>query len=351
MVCWLLKIVINSKDIPNDMAKTIHVQLAPAIPGLRFRGLDAPADYTNMNAIFKACSVEDGFDYSETVEDIAKYYANLTNCDPRKDILFAEVEGKAIGYSRVWFILREEPAGYIYQYFVSLVPEWRGKGIAEAMVDWCDSRVREISGGHSGGLKKEILIYLMDIEKEQAAILQSRGYNIVRYGYTMVRPNLDNIPDIPLPQGIEVRPVEPEHYRKIWDADFLASQDGWLKVKQEEQWYRNWLDGRWFQPELWQVAWDGDRVAGAVQNWIDCEENKTYGRKRGWTENIHVGREWRGRGIAQALIARSFQVLKEKGMAEAALGVDAMNPTGALHLYKKMGFLEDKTFHTYSKEL
>jgi mycothiol synthase len=51
------------------------------------------------------------------------------------------------------------------------------------------------------------------------------------------------------------------------------------------------------------------------------------------------------------LIARSFQVLKDHGMEEAALGVDAENPTGALHLYKKMGFKEDKTDYTYSKSL
>lgn len=38
-------------------------------------------------------------------------------------------------------------------------------------------------------------------------------------------------------------------------------------------------------------------------------------------------------------------------MTEAALGVDAMNPTGALHLYKRMGFVEDKRSFTYLKRL
>jgi ribosomal protein S18 acetylase RimI-like enzyme len=55
--------------------------------------------------------------------------------------------------------------------------------------------------------------------------------------------------------------------------------------------------------------------------------------------------------VAKALIARSFQVLKEQGMTEAALGVDAENPNGALQLYKSMGFQVVKQQTTYRKPL
>jgi mycothiol synthase len=321
----------------------------PIISGLRFRGIQAPADYANMREIIAASAKVDGFDYSETVEGIAKYYSHLANCDPSRDVLFAEVDGRPIGYSRVWFTERAEGAGYLYHFLANLVPEWRGKGIWEAMLEWCEAKVVNMSASHPSGKKKEIYIWVMETEKDWISILEKAGYRKVRYGFTMLRPDLENIPDIPLPEGIEVRPVKPEHYRKIWDADVKASQDAWLHLKAEEEWYQNWMSSRLFQPDLWQVAWDGDRVAGAVQNHIDLEENAKFNRKRGWTENIHVGREWRGKGLAQALIARSFGVLKEQGMEEAALGVDALNPTGALHLYKKMGFREDKKSFTYSK--
>ena len=35
-------------------------------------------------------------------------------------------------------------------------------------------------------------------------------------------PEGDDLPDFPLPQGLEVRAVLPEHYRAIWDADIKA---------------------------------------------------------------------------------------------------------------------------------
>ena len=54
---------------------------------------------------------------------------------------------------------------------------------------------------------------------------------------------------------------------------------------------------------LWVVAWDGDEIAGVVQNWIWPEENEQLGVKRGWLEHISVRRPWRRRGLARALTA------------------------------------------------
>jgi ribosomal protein S18 acetylase RimI-like enzyme len=59
-----------------------------------------------------------------------------------------------------------------------------------------------------------------------------------------------------------------------------------------------------------------------------------------------VRRLWRKQGLAKALIARSLHLLKEQGMTEARLGVDADNPNGALRLYQSMGFRQTMRFLT-----
>jgi ribosomal protein S18 acetylase RimI-like enzyme len=48
-------------------------------------------------------------------------------------------------------------------------------------------------------------------------------------------------------------------------------------------------------------------------------------------------------GLASALITRSLETLKEAGMAETELGVDAENESAAFRLYEHLGF---KTFYT-----
>ena len=89
---------------------------------------------------------------------------------------------------------------------------------------------------------------------------------------------------------------------------------------------------------LWQIAWDGDEVAGQVRAYIDEEENARFGRLRGVLQRTSACvPPWRRRGLARALfVAASFPALRARGMQEAALGVDTENVTGALGIYERM---------------
>jgi mycothiol synthase len=137
-----------------------------------------------------------------------------------------------------------------------------------------------------------------------------------------------------------VRPVRPEHLRAIWEADVEAFRDHWGVGSDDspESWER-FLSDPLADHALWRVAWDGDQVAGQVRSYVDAEANAGTGRLTGWTEYISVRRPWRRRGLARALLADSLRAVRDAGMTEAALGVDAGNETGALALYESLGFV------------
>jgi ribosomal protein S18 acetylase RimI-like enzyme len=88
-----------------------------------------------------------------------------------------------------------------------------------------------------------------------------------------------------------------------------------------------------------------------VLPFINQNENQEYNRLRGWTEEICVRRPWRKRGLARALLVRSLWAIKERGMQEAALGVDTENLSGALRLYESVGFRPVKRWTTYLKPM
>ncbi|KYK30345.1 MAG: hypothetical protein AYK23_03655 [Candidatus Proteinoplasmatales archaeon SG8-5] len=322
---------------------------APPVAGLRFRGFRGDGEFEEMHEVIKVADEFDKDDFLETLDDLKRNYKYLFHCDRFRDMLMAEVDGKLIGYSRVWWTEKLK-GGLNYNHFVVMHPDWRGKGIRRAMLRWDEGRLGRIAASQEGP-SKEYQVYASEHEADWIGLVESEGYEVVRYSFIMVRPDMEDIPDIPLPAGLEVRPVTPDDYRKVWEADVEACRDSWEMVKTVEEWYRYWLDSHEFQPEKWQVAWDGDKVAGAVQPFINEEENKLFNRKRGYTENIHVGREWRKKGVAKALIARSLHLLKDLGMEEACLGVDAENPTGALHVYQSMGFNEVRRYMTFRKPL
>jgi ribosomal protein S18 acetylase RimI-like enzyme len=88
-----------------------------------------------------------------------------------------------------------------------------------------------------------------------------------------------------------------------------------------------------------------------VLNYINREENEHYARRRGYTEDIAVRRPWRRRGLASALIVRSLSALAERGMTEAALAVDAENPSGALRVYERLGYRQIKQWTVFRRQL
>ena len=167
----------------------------------------------------------------------------------------------------------------------------------------------------------------------------------------MHRQTLEDVPEAPLPEGIELRPVRPADHRAIFDAEFEAFQDHWQPHDYDEKEFESLHKKADIDTDLWVVAWDCDEIAGVVQNWIWAEENEQLGVKRGWLEHISVRRPWRRRGLGRAITAESLRRLRSVGMTDAMLGVDAENPTGALGLYEGLGFDVTQRSSAYVRSL
>jgi mycothiol synthase len=328
----------------------ISITEAPQIPGLRFRGFRGEEDFPKMLAVIDGSKDMDGIERSETLEDITNNYKYLTNCDPFTDMLFTEVNGQPVAYNRV-FWYQEENGPRIYTVFGFLLPEWRRKGIGTAMLRWGEARLRVIAADHPKEGPHYFQSFVTDTEKGTIALLEAEGYQAIRYGFEMVRDLSEPFPAAPMPAGLEVRPVEEKHLRAIWEAAVEAFRDHWGYAPPKEDEYQQMLADPHFDPSIWKIAWDGDQVAGMVQNFVNQNENEEYERLRGYTEGICVRRPWRKRGLAKSLIVQSMQMFKEMGMTETALGVDAENTSGALYLYKSCGYKVVKQSTTFRKEM
>ncbi len=330
--------------------KHLYPENAPELPGLNFRSFIGETDYARMLAIINAASKADQDENSTTLADIKHDYAHLINSNPETDMIFAEINGEAVAYSRVDWWQEDDPNDRIYTCFVFIVPAWRDQGIEETMIRWCEGRLRTIAQEHPKDSKRFFQYSSLEAKKSLNKILDSLGYTLTRFFIEMSRP-LEDLPEAELPEGIEARPVTEKQTHQVWEAANEAFRDHWGYSEPKEEDYISYKSSRYFQPELWQVAWDGDEVVSSVMNYIDQEHNEKYHRKRGWTENISTRREWRRRGIAKALIVRSMHMHKAKGMTEVALGVDTDNPNGALRLYQSLGYKKLKTMVIYRKPM
>lgn len=339
--------MINQKTI---QARTIQLPDAPVIPSLTFRKFRGEVDYPAMLAVIEGSKETDGIKRTDTLEDISRNYEHLTNCDPLQDVLMAEINGQVIGYNRV-FWEKLDDGTHTYTLFGYLLPAWRRRGIGGAMLHYAERRLREIADSHPKDGPRFFQSWAADTEIGTQRLLLSEGYQPVRFSYEMVRDLSELIPEVPIPEGLELRSVKSEHLWLIFDAMNEAFRDHWSHRDLTKEEFKQWMKDPSFDPKHWKIAWEGDQVAGMVLNFINAAENEEYNRKRGYTEGISVRRPWRRRGLARSLLAQSLRYFKQLGMTEATLGVDTENPSGALRLYESVGFQPVKRFIEYRKPL
>jgi ribosomal protein S18 acetylase RimI-like enzyme len=309
---------------------------SPAIPGLCFRRLAGPSDYAGIARLREACALEDGSDEMPTEADIANSLENPVDMDPSRDLILGEVDDAIVAMHSS--TLRFVDGAWVANLRGFVHPSWRRRGLGRTLFGFGERRARAVVPPDAGDQPGAWQAIATSLEQGAHALYRSSGYSPFRYAFTMTRDLSNPIPPFELPPSLEIRPARPEHFRAIWEAEREAFQDAWGYSPWPEENYQRFLGFPHYDPALWRVAWDGDRVAGMVLSFVNAEENAALGRSRGYTEDIAVRRPWRRKGVASALLADSLRALQALGLKEAALGVDAESLSRALRLYENLGF-------------
>jgi mycothiol synthase len=327
---------------PHDgPVRRVHLADRLELPApYRARPYRGPADHPAMTAVLAAYRANAGDPERPSVAQMDVTYANLDDCDPALDVVVIEAAGgDVVGYGRT----SVDDLGTGVRdcvVFAPVHPDHLARPLFDAVIRAQEEHLRPAAAeagtaryrahaGHPGPGRPA---------EGEAAWLEGLGYVATEWGASLVRPNLDDIPDRRLPEGVEVRPVTEDQVRTILEAHFEAFRGEWDFHEPTESDFAEAFEDPLRDISLWKVAWAGDVVVGQVKPFINHEENAERRTLRGYTEYISTHRDWRNRGIAGALLAMSLQELRDRGMTEAALGVDTNNPGGAFQLYTGLGF-------------
>ncbi|TMB57728.1 MAG: GNAT family N-acetyltransferase [Chloroflexi bacterium] len=320
------------------------------IAGLTFRRLHLPDDAGRLAELYNAAAIADNSGESGNAADWEHWLAHPSGMDPMTDALVVELAGEIVAYAQAR-VDRDNDGGRNYLTGGEVAVEHRGHGIGRALLHHNERHLRVLAATHPAGLEKRLESWSYDSQVRCNRLLESEGYETVRYFFEMLRETLDEIPDLPLPSGLEIRPLRPDQYRQVFDADVEAFRDHWGGMDETDDAFNRHFSGPNFRAELVRVAWDGDEVAGVVNNQVMTGYNEKTGARRAILNGVSVRRPWRRRGLARALVADSLRGLRDAGFTSAALGVDADNPTGALGVYEATGFVVERSGRTYRKPL
>jgi mycothiol synthase len=316
--------------------------------GNAFRSFRGDEDYAHLAAIFTASEAADSLVLDMSPEEIARLLNSAPRFNITRDLIIACAGDQPVAYGSVrWW---EDSSRRTYGMSGFVHPQWRRKGIGRALQDWLEARAQALASENPSSLPAILHVNTTQYQVGLVALMEQRGYVINQSWSLMIRPSLADIPDTPLPEGLEVRPYRPEDLSAIWYAveEAYVPEGGPSPSGIFPEDFKNDT----FQPELWQVAWEvsSGKVVGSVMTYINYGENKAMGITRGYTEGISTVPSWQRRGVAKALIARSLKIQRDLGMTESGLVVSSLKPENR-RLYESCGFKEVKRDTVYEKAL
>jgi mycothiol synthase len=310
-------------------------------PSLKLR----PVQWDDLEAvtqlIYDACAADGDAVVAVTAEEL-RYEWETPGFDLERDAFLVEhIDGRVVGYEEFfdeYEHARLRTDGYVH-------PDFKGRGIGTSLLRRIEQRAREEIALAQPDVR--VSLHSTTDQRDVAGLdlHKNEGYQPLRYHWRM-ETMLDGPPPAPkFPEGIELRPfIKGRQDVAAWQAQNEAWRDHWGSHDVTlEEWKRDRFEDPEFDPTLWQIAWDGDEIAGFSFN--------RYRMGIGWIRTLGVRRAWRKRGLGEALLLQSFGEFYKRGTTTIGLGVDAQNPTGATRLYQKVGMYIASEYVTYEKEL
>lgn len=238
-----------------------------------------------------------------------------------------EDDGRIIGYCDV------APRGDVL--FIDLAAPGRWSELLE----WAEEHVPAL------GLKTASLFVPYAHELQDIAV--ARGYEKRRDSLTM-EIAFDEPPQDGDFGELELRTYRDEDHDVAIAAlnEAFAEDPFWQEVTRA-RFKERFLGQHTFDPTLWFLAWDGDELAGFALDYPEFGADAGLGHVN-W---LGVRKPWRRRGLAEALLRRSFAELYARGRQRIVLGVDAQNVTGALRVYERVGMHATRRFGIWQKDL
>ncbi|GAA4326652.1 GNAT family N-acetyltransferase [Actinomadura luteofluorescens] len=315
------------------------------LPGYVLRPYHGHEDHGAMAAVRLGCAERDRIEARSVVEglptaaEIAEASAKLE--DPSENQALVEHNGGVVGYSTIrrW---QERDGTWLYLHRGYLLPEHRGQGIGSALLNWAESRIRQLVQQHGTAQTAVLGANAMASEQDATALLLDSGYRRVFSLVELELADLRQLPDgKPLPAGIRVGAVDPSSYRAAWKTVV----DSYAEAAFTERWtFESFLATA--DPTCWRAAWDREDMAGVALCSIH-RQDATVGE----VEELSVRKESRRLGLGRALLLDGLRCLREHGAETARLYTGTANPHRSYDLYESVGFRRQNEHVRYRKPI
>lgn len=317
---------------------------------ITYRGLGA-ADIPAWSRLLAAVEAADrtGEHYNEA--DLAEEMAN-PDTDPGTDMAGAFAGDHMVGY---WCVYARSGAEDHHKVHLegAVHPDWRGRGIGTVLAEAMMRRARAAHAERYPSLPCLYELSGMSDNRDQQELVGAVRLVPERWSLTM-RARLEVVPcPPPLPEGFELCRYEDTFAVALFEAHNEVFRDHPNFVPWTPAMWEQWVTGsRNFRPQDSYLVLDTLR-AGRMAAYVQTNEYDAYteatGRREAYVGKVGTRREYRGRGLATSLLTHCLAAYRAAGYDEASLDVHSENPTGALGVYERAGFVVETRHTDYAR--
>jgi ribosomal protein S18 acetylase RimI-like enzyme len=273
-------------------------------------------------------------------EDVAEELHD-PETDPARHAWFAFTPGgDAIAWG--WITYASAPTRHHRVFLDGAVhPAWRGRGVGHTLVGWLVARGTEIVREFGGDLPAWLELRADARDAARARLFDAYGFHELRH-FLELRRDLSHPVELsdPAPaSGVTIAGYRRDLDEEVRVAHNEAFRDQWGSEERDRAAWDKWFTGsRHFRGDLSFVAHDDDAIAGYALSAVFEEDAPARGFTEAWTTHLGVRRPWRGHGVASALLTRCLGAYASAGYEFASLDVDGENPSGAVGIYRRLGY-------------
>lgn len=303
----------------------------PTYEQLAFAG---ESDLPRLVALNAACQAVDQLEDPPTLQEVRENLLEPTG-EWRREIALWQSGGDLVGCANFWVPPPTDRQSVFFWLVVH--PTARVSDLPTEIIAWVEKCATAL-----GGPDTTLTTGASEDDRWRLAIVPTFGFVPVRYFLRMMRRLDEPLTVIPPSPGYQIRPLAGMDEVEDWVLLFNAAfSDHWehydttadeRRIALERPRYLRDLD-------LVAVAPDGTLAAFCSAGISELDD----GSREAWIELVGTHPAHRRRGLARAILTAGLAALRDHGMTEAKLGVDAASPTGATSLYEGLGFTVAKT--------
>ncbi|GAA1687432.1 GNAT family N-acetyltransferase [Microcella alkalica] len=313
-----------------------EVRMPDPVDGVVWRPA-TPEDAPGITALLEAMSRRDHPDWSESLAEVEDDLGHSWVDLPNDSVLGHDADGALVAWGLV--IEMPEPESLLRIILPGGVhPERRGRGLGRRLLAWQRARAKQRLSRSDSILPAWLMSYAPDRAPEHGRLLDRSGFEPSRYFTSLDAVLADADLDRELPAGVRVEPMSAELSEAVRLAKNASFADHWGSQPATVEGWTSMLALPSARPELSRVALADEEVVGFVLTEINEDDWERQGFTGCYIGLVGTVREWRGRGLAGALLADVMRAARDAGLERAVLDVDAENPTGALSVYTRLGF-------------